>query len=120
MRLTKRQALLVGTLTLVPYAWLGLYLGYLSPRLFREASDGLGEAYFNLFNVVFWLGAAAFVLTVAVWGFYLFFVWRSDRIPRAQRRTWHLALLIGNLAVMPFFWYLFMWREPRSPHAHQA
>jgi hypothetical protein len=88
MRLTKRQALLVGTLTLVPYAWLGLYLGYLSPGLFREASGSPGEAYFNLFNLVFWLGAAAFVLTMAVWGFYLFFVWRSDRIWPCLLATW--------------------------------
>ena len=120
MHLTKPQALVVGALTVVPYAWLGLYLGYLSPRLFREVSDRPGRAYFELFDQVFWLGSAVFIMTMAVWAFYLFFVWRSDRIPRPQKRSWHLALLLGNLAVIPFFWYLFMWREPRPSRVEHA
>ena len=120
MHLTKRQALVVGALTVVPYAWLGLYLGYLSPQLFRRASDPPGHAYFELFDLVFGLGLAAFVVTMGVWTFYLFFVWRTDRIPRPEKRSWHLALLLGNLAVMPFFWYLFMWREPRPSRVDHA
>ena len=120
MHLTNRQALVVGALTLIPYAWLGLYLGFLSPRLLREAADHPGRAYFQLFDLVFWLSSAVFVVTMALWAFYLFFVWRSDRIPRPQKRSWHLALLVGNLAVMPFFWYLFMWRERRPARMDHA
>lgn len=53
------------------------------------------------------LGIATFGLLV---GYHVYVV-RDDMIPTNKKVLWIIALFVGNVFVMPFFWYHHIWRR---------
>jgi hypothetical protein len=39
----------------------------------------------------------------------------SDRVRREHKALWVALLLLVNLIVMPVYWYLHMWKQPKLP-----
>jgi hypothetical protein len=43
--------------------------------------------------------------------FYIVHLLRTDKIKTRVKLLWAAALLIGNIIVMPIFWYIYIWEE---------
>ena len=38
-------------------------------------------------------------------------VYHNKKIPAGVKTLWGVALFFGNIAVMPVYWYLYIWSE---------
>ncbi len=38
------------------------------------------------------------------------FIYKSGKVPKQKRHLWVALLVLGNLAVFPFFWYFYIWK----------
>jgi apolipoprotein N-acyltransferase len=38
----------------------------------------------------------------------------TDRVPEGQRLAWLVLLLVAGVLVLPVYWYLYVWDEPRE------
>ena len=54
-------------------------------------------------------------LTVPWWGamsiVYIVNVYTNDRVDKQSKLLWAVILFLGNMLVMPIYWYLYIWRE---------
>ena len=120
MRLKSSVAAFVGLLTLVPWAWLFIYLVVLIPKLSSLEAAGLARTpeYARLHGQVFFLGSAAVMFTLTLLAAFVFYVLRSDHIPPPAKPRWRLLLYLGSIFVMPVIWYKFM--RPRATPSHAS
>jgi len=50
--------------------------------------------------------AGGWVVTIG----FLIFALRSSAVPKGKRGLWAALLLFGNLIVVPFFWFWYIWK----------
>jgi len=109
----RARTLGLGLITLVPLAYLAVFLYVLFPQL--EGFFGKDSArYAELFRMVLWLHLGAILLVLLLLAFYLRQARRSPHVPNPRRGLWVALLLIGNMFAMPVFWYLYIWRPRPS------
>jgi uncharacterized membrane protein YqjE len=60
------------------------------------------------------LTALAIISIPSLMVFYMFNVYRNNRIAKNQRILWVALLFFGNIIVYPIYWYLYIWREPKK------
>jgi hypothetical protein len=126
--MSKLSKVALGLATVSPFLLIGAFAGILvtTIMLFPEASAGgleeLPEVFFEAFArhfVLVFAGIAtlflAIVLALVIPLLFVLHALRSGRIEEEQRTTWIVVLLLGGILVAPFYWYLFVWREPESP-----
>jgi hypothetical protein len=53
------------------------------------------------------------VLVVALVAYYVRHAIASPRIPQEMKAVWIILLVLANVVVMPIYWYLYIWREPK-------
>ena len=51
-----------------------------------------------------------FVLSVI----YIVHVFKTDRVAQDKKALWAVVLFLGNMIAMPFYWYLFIWKEQKQ------
>ncbi len=111
--LVRARILGLGLITLVPLAYLAVYLYVLFPQL--EDLFGKNPArYDELFNMVLWLHLGTMLLFLLLLAFYVRQARRSPHVPNPRRGRWVALLVIGNMFAMPVFWYLYIWRPRPS------
>ncbi|HET7024702.1 MAG TPA: hypothetical protein VFI39_05815 [Gemmatimonadales bacterium] len=103
MKTNRLLAAALGFLSVFPLAAVPLFLYVLFPQ--AEASPTPITSSFMIDSVL--LVIAAF-LAMAI---FIAFVWRSRRVPRADKRLWSLLIIVGSLFTMPVFWFLYIWKE---------
>jgi hypothetical protein len=54
-----------------------------------------------------WLAGAAFVI----------YVLKTSAVPSDKRRLWVGLIVFGNVFVLPFFWFQYVWRYQRAANA---
>ena len=108
--------LVLGTLTLVPCAYLIYFLyGFFDPNgIATRAPEAFGgepgvwEVNVRLKRIVLFL--YAFLVF-----YYLRFLHRSSRIPSDKKGLWTLAVILGSVVTMPVFWAIHVWpNRPKS------
>jgi type II secretory pathway component PulF len=117
VKLTRSLSATLGLLTILPIGYLVFFLTFLIPRLssLLEADPPQLERYFSLFHTVVRLHLIMIVLSLALIGFYIFYLFKTDRVPTDKKSVWASVLFLGNFLTMPVFWYLYVWREPDAP-----
>ena|SRR5437870_2927014 len=106
--MSRFSALLLGLLTAIPYAYLGVFLYVLMPQMQDAASNDQTRSS-HLFMLTLWLHMGAIALFLALTGFYIRYTGRSAHVPKADRERWFRLLLFANFGVVPLFWYLYVW-----------
>ncbi|HTT66584.1 MAG TPA: hypothetical protein VMF70_01020 [Gemmatimonadales bacterium] len=122
--MTRRRgfALGIGITLLASYAVAAVGFFEFAPPLLRASSrppslEGAGTG--RGFAVAMFSAAGA---AVVIAGLQVAFMVHACRIPLRSRRAralWLAALFLGSVVVMPFFWYLHVWR-PAVPAADVA
>jgi len=114
MRLSRPLSLLLGVATITPLVYIAIFLAYFMPQFQSLGQGGLNpRGFFDLLFLVSGLHLIVLMFILALLMVYMTTVTRSD-IPMNRKSTWILALLLGNVVVMPVFWYLHIWRVPRD------
>ena len=54
-----------------------------------------------------WLACAAFVI----------YALKTSAVPSDRRRLWVGLIVFGNIFVLPFFWFQYVWRYQRAANA---
>ena len=103
MRMNRFLAVPLGLLSVLPLAAVPIFMGVLFPQMQGTPTPRSGAAMMES-NLLILSG----MLTVAI---FVAFVWRSRRVPQAQKRMWGAAIVIGSLFTMPVFWYLYIWKD---------
>ena len=103
MRVNRFLAAGLGLLSVLPLVGVPLFLYVLVPQAQAAPTPtGLSLLVQCFFLTV---GAGLAMMT------YVAFVWRSRRVPRAQKKIWSLRIIIGSFVTMPVFWYLYIWKD---------
>lgn len=62
-----------------------------------------------VFFVLFILHFLTMLLTFALIIIYIRDVFRNERVPKEKRVLWTVVLLLGHVAAMPIYWYIYIW-----------
>ena len=113
MTISKPVKLLVGALSVWPFVYLVLFVGFVATSVFwigqTEADEsGLVPIAFGLVFVVhFATILSIFGLTI----FYVVFLFKTDRVPQEKKALWAVVLVLGNMLANPVFYYLYVWPD---------
>ena len=112
MKMTRRWALIIGALTLVPWAYVIFFLTYLIPTFMSLPQPGTGsqEGFDPHFWALFRIHLGAMLLIFALIAFYIVYLFRTDRVPQDKKALWAVVLILANTLAMPVFWYFYIWR----------
>lgn len=94
-------------LTLLPFAFLGYVIAFSVPPPTAEQAGAYAGLMFTLGTTVViggWLLVAS----------YLVYLFKTRHVSNGKRFSWAAALFIGNMFVMPIFWFLYVWKPLRS------
>jgi hypothetical protein len=105
-RINKPAKLLLGLITLWPPIYLAVFVAFAFFAAFP--SDGnfpvSFTAMFRLHLItVFWVWSLLVI--------YLLDVFRNDQMDQDKKALWAIVLFLGNMIVLPVYWYLFVWRS---------
>jgi hypothetical protein len=56
----------------------------------------------------------AFISIPCMLVFYIVDCWRNSRVAKNQKALWTVVLLAGSYLAFPVYWYLYLWRQPKS------
>ena len=113
--MTRRRGFAIGIGITMAAAYTAGVIGFfqVAPALLRassvpesQVSTQTGHGY----RLALLVTAVAATVIAALQLAFMIQAGRSRRLSGAKRALWVAALLFGSVAVMPFFWYLRIWR----------
>jgi hypothetical protein len=106
--MSKAAKLAIIALTLLPLIYFFLFLGSVG-YLFSTRPKSPGGLFAHpLAFFIIHFGMMLFMFALLV--FYVVFIVRTTR-RRDMKVVWAVAVFMGGPFFMPFFWYLFIWRD---------
>lgn len=107
MKLSQPVKLIVGALTLLPFAYMVYFFVSMVSAVGTE-SGGLDN-----FDLMFRLHLGTMLLIFALMIFYIVYLFRTPRVPQDKKALWAVVLFMGNMIAMPVFWFLYVWRDSK-------
>ena len=114
MELGKRAKLFVGALTLWPIVYIFLFIAFAVGMMFYASGvDAATRAQEPpaAFFLVFALHFATILMTLGLVGFYIVYLFKTDRVAQDKKALWAAVLFLGGMIAMPVFFYLYIWPE---------
>jgi hypothetical protein len=105
MRLSKSAALGLAVATLVPLAYMVCFMAFVV-LVIMEAP---GQPSFD-FRILFLCHFAMMIWSWALIAVYVVYLFKTDVVPKDQKVLWAVVLFLGNMIVMPIFWFLYVWK----------
>ncbi len=111
-RIRQFWALLLLLLTVSPWVIALLLDPFLNPGLSFSTSNlpSAQEVIQHVNRANMWANALGIWLVLLITT-YLLYLFKSSRLQSEKRNLWAIGLVLGNFVVMPFFWYLHIWRN---------
>jgi len=126
MKLGKSMKILVGVFTLWPSIYMFVFFSFIFSTVFFPPQGGASpqETLFP-FQVLFALHFFTMIAIMALIGFYIVYLFKSNRVAQDKKTLWAVVIFLGNMIAMPIFWYLYIWKEPQdfifaTPPAQQS
>jgi hypothetical protein len=108
--ITQGERLLMGILA----CWPGAHLVFLGAILFFQTLANTVPVASKCENLTFPLIFLAFGWCLVLVALCVLYIWKAMSITRHQKYMWFLALIAGNIIMMPIFWYLHIWLPPKQ------
>lgn len=108
--MTTRNRVLLGMATCWPFVFLlgSQVFVYKNVLLIRA---GIAPSVAGFIIIV-----VAQLVTLALLWLLVAFYWRhvdeNEALSAGKKRVWKAALFVGNMVVMPLYWYRFVWHQP--------
>jgi hypothetical protein len=104
--------LLLGALSVAPFLIMVSVFGSALVSAIAGRGSGLladdSDAGFFLF-LTMTVGLGLF--SVALVGYYVFFIFCSERVRAEDKALWAIVLFMGNVIGIPIFWFVYFWRD---------
>lgn len=104
--------LLLGFVTLLPIAYMGLFVCVIFD-FHSNFHSGSGPIDMNFAMIFSWHLTYAAV-SILLMFYYVIHLFRTDRIKPEHKALWGVTLFGGMILALPFYWYWNIWKEPRS------
>ncbi|SHJ79469.1 hypothetical protein SAMN02745165_03204 [Malonomonas rubra DSM 5091] len=111
--LKKPIKIIIGLLT----AWPIIYFIFFMFAMFSVSDESKGNILHNNFDTFFNLHLITILMGWALIGFYIWFLFKSDRVPQEKKSLWGIVLFMGNVLAFPFFFFIYVWPEKASNKA---
>lgn len=106
--MSKTLKLLLGLVTLWPFAYLILFfITIFSTFLFM---GGQGNGPPPLIALIFPLHLLTMLIVMALMVFYIVDVFRNNQVEKDKKVLWAVVLFMGNMIAMPVYWYIYIWK----------
>jgi hypothetical protein len=71
----------------------------------------------NFVTIILPLHLLTMLLVMGLTIFYIVNVFRNDRVIKDKKTLWAVVLFLGNVMVMPVYWYLYIWPSGKDSSA---
>lgn len=114
----KPAKILLAAATVWPFLYMILFMLFIFSFIFmaRGGRPG-GGASPDLFLLIFPLHFLTMLVIMGLMVFYIVDVFRNERVEKDKKALWAVVLFMGSMFAMPVYWYLYIWREEKGPHA---
>jgi hypothetical protein len=113
MKMGKPAKIALAVITILPLVYMFCFMAFIFITMLTSFSGkSLDKDAFDFFPVIFILHFAAIFLSFALLAFYLYYLFKTDRLEKDRKALWAVILFLGSFFAMPVFWYLYIWREP--------
>lgn len=113
MKIAKPWKIVLAVLSILPIFYMFFIFAFIAFTMGTTFSGKPPDkSTFDFFPVVFIMHFGVMLLCFALLAFYIFYLFKSDRVPQDKKALWAVVLFLGSFLAMPIFWYLYVWREP--------
>jgi uncharacterized paraquat-inducible protein A len=109
---SKSAALMIGVLTLLPFAYMFFFFAMMMAAIAGAGAGALPKQ--DSFMILFAVHAVAIIVSWCLVGFYIYYLFKTDFVQQDQKTLWAVVLFLGNILVMPVFWYLHIWKPAET------
>jgi hypothetical protein len=116
----KTGKIILGIASLWPITYMVIFISIFIFTFLRIMS-GSGAAVADQggppswFILTFVLHLVTMLWTCALLVIYIIDVFKNERVNKDKKALWAVVLFFGNMIAMPIYWYLHIWREPKTP-----
>jgi hypothetical protein len=110
--MSKAKAVVLGACTLWPIAYMFIFMSVIFSQVFRmEAAVQHSEGIPLVFKIIFPLHFLTMIWITALIVIYIRHIFKSDAIAADKKALWAVVIFLGNMAAMPVYWYLYIWKR---------
>jgi hypothetical protein len=95
--------------TVITYLLFALWI--LIPDYAPKTEEGYISEEFHL---IFEISTYSVILMSVLIVVYIFYVVIANSVPKEKRKLWGWLIFFGNLFVIPFFWYFYVFKQMQS------
>jgi hypothetical protein len=116
MDLSRCTKITIGVLTAWPVLYVFVFFGFIAATIIgmSRAADGGGSHSSGppvAFLVLMAAHLATMLLMIGLIGFYIVYLFKTDRVPQEMKALWAVVLFLGSIFAMPIFFYLCVWPD---------
>jgi len=108
--MSKTLKLLLGLVTLWPFAYLILFFALIFSMFLFMAGSGPGSGPPQAIALIFPVHLLTMLIVMALMVFYIVDVFRNNQVEKDKKVLWAVVLFMGNMIAMPVYWYLYIWK----------
>ena len=121
LKLSGGQRIGVLVATLWPRVYMFLFVTVIfGTFLFMAAGGNKPQGPPVALLAIFPLHLLTMLLVLGLLGFYMVYLFRTDRLAEDRKLLWVVVLFMLNVFAMPVFWYLYIWPEEPPEDAAQG
>ena len=112
LKIKRMFALALLILTIAPW-FITFFISNQGDELFTNNSITTNDVVAHVDRMEQW-GMIAGIWTLILIIVYIVYLYKSSDVPSNKRSLWTFALIVGNIVVMPYFWYQYIWRIAKN------
>lgn len=110
----KSTKLLLAAATVWPFLYFIIFFAFIFSMILFMPQGG-DEAAPAWFLILFLFHFLTIFLILGLTVFYMVNVFRNERVDKDKKVLWAVVLFLGNIVAMPVYWYLYIWRDEKTP-----
>lgn len=115
--MSKPRKIVLGIATLCPLLYLVVFFGFIF-SLIISSFAAPGQIEQNgppiEFLILFALHFLTMILVFTLMVIYVINVFKNNKIENNKKFLWVVVLFFGSIIAMPIYWYLYIWKKPKS------